>query len=283
MQTVGKSQNRLSKISDGVEIKALNISRVVHADKALSFKKKTILDNVSITINSGDFVAVLGGSGAGKTTFMNCINGFKKPTLGTVLFDGIDLYKNYRTLRLLIGYIPQESIIHDNLSLKDMLIYTGKLRLYGEESKHILNERVEDVIKKLDLTEQAHTLIKHLSGGQRKRASIAVELLSNPKVIFLDEPTSGLDPEAEFLVLKQLKELSRSDKKTVVTVTHTLQNIDLFDKLIFFAPGGRLCFYGSPDEACEFFGVNNISEAYTKISDDADVYIKRFSEIYNGG
>lgn len=225
----------------------------------------------------------MGGSGAGKTTFMDCINGFKKPTEGTVLFDGIDLYKNYRTLRLHIGYIPQDSIIHDNLSLKDMLTYTGKLRLYGSDAKNTLDERVDDVIKKLDLTEQKNTLVKYLSGGQKKRASIAVELLSNPKVIFLDEPTSGLDPEAEILVLKQLRMLSHNDKKTVVAVTHTLQNIDLFDKLIFFAPGGKLCFYGTPNETRDFFGVDNISEAYYKISSDADAYIEKFSKMYNGG
>lgn len=282
-KTNKKSANKLSSISGGVEIKTLNISRVVHADKAFSLKKKTILDNVSLTINSGDFVAVLGGSGTGKTTFMDCINGFKKPTEGTVLFDGVDLYKNYQTLRLLIGYIPQDSIIHDNLSLKDMLTYTGKLRLYGSDADNFLGERVDDIIKKLDLTEQKDTLIKYLSGGQRKRASIAVELLSNPKVIFLDEPTSGLDPEAEILVLKQLQMLSRNDKKTVITVTHTLQNIDLFDKLIFFAPGGKLCFYGTPNETREFFGVDNISEAYYKISSNADAYIEKFSKMHNGG
>lgn len=214
---------------------------------------------------------------------MNCINGFKKPTEGHVLFNGVDLYKNYKNLRLLIGYIPQESIVHDYLNLKEMLTYTGKLRLPRKEAKHILDKRVEEIIAKLDLTEQTYTLIKNLSGGQKKRASIAVELLSNPQIIFLDEPTSGLDPEAESIVLKHLHMLSHKDKKTVIVVTHTLQNINLFDKVIFFAQGGRLCFYGTPEEACRFFQVDNLIEAYSKISDDADKYVENFSKIYSGG
>lgn len=276
-----KSTDTLPAGNDGVEVKAVNISRYVPCDRGSG--KKKILDNVSLTINSGDFVAVLGVSGAGKTTFMNCINGFKEPTEGYVLFNGMDLYKNYQKLRLLIGYIPQESIVHDNLNLKDMLTFTGRLRLPRSEAKQNLDKLVEEIIAKLDLTGQAYTLIKNLSGGQKKRASIAVELLSNPQIIFLDEPTSGLDPEAERHVLKYLQMLSHKEKKTVITVTHTLQNINLFDKVIFLAPGGRLCFYGTPEEACEFFQVDILPEAYSKISADADKYVENFSKIYNGG
>lgn len=278
-----KSTDNFSTGNEGIEVKAVNISRFVPCDRGFSRKKKKILDNLSLTINSGDFVAVLGGSGAGKTTFMNCINGFKEPTEGYVLFNGMDLYKNYQKLRLLIGYIPQESIIHDSLNLKDMLTFTGKLRLPGKEAKQNLDKLVEEVIAKLDLTEQTYTLIKNLSGGQKKRASIAVELLSNPQIIFLDEPTSGLDPEAESTLLKHLQMLSHKDKKTVIVVTHTLQNINLFDKVIFLAQGGRLCFYGTPDEACKFFRVDSLSEAYSKISTDSDKYVEEFSKMYNGG
>lgn len=268
-------------MNEGVEVKAVNISRYVPCDRGFSGKKK-ILDNLSLTINSGDFVAVLGVSGAGKTTFMNCINGFKEPTEGCVLFNGIDLYKNYEKLRLLIGYIPQESIVHDNLNVKDMLTFTGKLRLPRKEAKRNLNNLVQEVIEKLGLTDQTYTLIKNLSGGQKKRVSVAVELLSNPQIIFLDEPTSGLDPAADRLVLKYLQMLSHKEKKTVVTVTHTLQNISLFDKIIFLAPGGRLCFYGTPEEACSFFQVDILPKAYKKVTNDPDKYVEKFSEMYNG-
>ena len=278
-----KSTDNFPTGNDGIEVKAVNISRFVPCDRGFSRKKKKILDNISLTIDRGDFVAVLGGSGAGKTTFMNCINGFKKPTEGSVLFNGMDLYKNYKNLRLLIGYIPQESIVHDYLNLKEMLIFTGKLRLSAKESRENLEKLVEDVIAKLDLTEQTYTLIKNLSGGQKKRASIAVELLSNPQIIFLDEPTSGLDPDAESILLKHLQMLSHKDKKTVIVVTHTLQNINLFDKVIFFAQGGRLCFYGNPEEARRFFQVDDLIDAYGKISDNADKYVEKFSELYNGG
>lgn len=263
----------------GIEVQVKNVSRVVSSKKE---GKKKILDNITLTIDKGDFVAILGGSGAGKTTFMNCINGFEGPTEGTVLIDGIELYKNYQTLKSRMGYVPQQDIVHDNLTLKDMLTYTGKLRLPKDDLKETLDTRVREVIKMVDLTEQTNTLIRKLSGGQRKRASIAVELLSDPQLMFLDEPTSGLDPEAETLLMHQLQRLSREGGKTVVVVTHTLQNINLFDKVIFLAPGGKLCFYGSPTDACKFFEVDNLTYAYRKILDNTDAYIEKFNRSRGG-
>lgn len=277
---VGKKDNKppIAR-KGGIEVQVKNVSRVVSSKKE---GKKKILDNISLTIDKGDFVAILGGSGAGKTTFMNCINGFEGPTEGTVLIDGVELYKNYQTLKSRMGYVPQQDIVHDNLTLKDMLTYTGKLRLPKDDLKETLDTRVREVIKMVDLTEQTNTLIRKLSGGQRKRASIAVELLSDPQLMFLDEPTSGLDPEAETLLMHQLQRLSREGGKTVVVVTHTLQNINLFDKVIFLAPGGKLCFYGAPDDACKFFEVNNLTDAYRKILDNTDAYIEKFNRSRGG-
>lgn len=263
----------------GIEVQVKNVSRVVSSKKE---GKKKILDNISLTIEKGDLVAILGGSGAGKTTFMNCINGFEGPTEGTVLIDGVELYKNYQTLKSRMGYVPQQDIVHDNLTLKDMLTYTGKLRLPKDDLKQTLDTRVREVIKTVDLTEQTNTLIRKLSGGQRKRASIAVELLSDPQLMFLDEPTSGLDPEAETLLMQQLQKLSREGGKTVVVVTHTLQNINLFDKVIFLAPGGKLCYYGTPQDACKFFEVGNLTDAYRKILDNTDAYIEKFNRSRGG-
>lgn len=266
----------------GIEIKVKNVSREVAADKNSGSGKKKILDNITLTIHKGEFVAILGGSGAGKTTFMNCINGFEGPTEGEVLIDGVELYKNYDSLKSRMGYVPQQDIVHENLTLRDMLNYTGKLRLPKDDIKTTLDKRVQEVIEAVDLTEQTNTLIKKLSGGQRKRASIAVELLSDPQLMFLDEPTSGLDPEAETSLMKQLRKLSDEGGKTVVVVTHTLQNIRLFDKVIFLAPGGKLCFYGAPDEACRFFEVENLTDAYRKIIDNADAYVTKYNRSRQG-
>lgn len=263
----------------GAEIKCEHISRTVKCKKGTGIDgsdKKNILDDVSLTIHNGELVAILGGSGAGKTTFMNCINGFEPATSGTVLMNGSDLYKNYQVHKSSIGYVPQQDIVHDNLTLEDMLTYTGKLRLPKDITKQELQQRVTEVMEMVDLLPQKDTYIKKLSGGQRKRASIAVELISDPPLCFLDEPTSGLDPEAETNLMHQLRNLSTEKGKTVIVITHTLQNIQLFDKIIFLAPGGKLCFYGTPDEGKKFFEVDNLTDAYEKISDNIDLYVNKY-------
>lgn len=270
----------------GVEVNVENISRLVKCKNGTGINggnKKLILSNVSLTINPGELVAVLGGSGAGKTTFMNCINGFEPATEGRVLINGTDLYKNYRTVKSSIGYVPQQDIVHDNLTLEDMLTYAGRLRLPKDVTKQELSQRVAEVLDMVELTAQKDTIIKKLSGGQRKRASIAVELISDPSLFFLDEPTSGLDPEAETNLMHQLKGLSENKGKTVIVITHTLQNIRLFDKVIFLAPGGKLCFYGSPKEAEKYFGVENLVDAYEKISEDVDAAVSRYNSYAKRG
>lgn len=263
----------------GIEVELNHLSRIVPCKKGTGIhggNKKYILQDVSLRIPAGQLVAILGGSGAGKTTFMNCVNGFEPATKGTVKINGKELYSNYAVLKSQIGYVPQQDIVHEELTLESMLKYVAKLRLPADLSREEINSKVEEVIQIVDLTPHAKTYIKKLSGGQKKRASIAVELLSDPELFFLDEPTSGLDPEAETNLMKRLRILSSERGKTVLVITHTLQNIHLFDKVIFLAPGGKLCFYGKPDKALEFFEVENLSDAYEKIGRNVDGYVKKY-------
>lgn len=263
----------------GVELRVENITKIVPCKKGTGIDgsgKKYILQDVSFTIYPGEIVAILGGSGAGKTTLMNAINGFEPATKGKVYFNGNDLYKNYPVYKSQIGYVPQQDIVYDNLTMFDMLAYVAKLRLPNDITKDEIAQRIEEVLRAMALENHRDTLIKKLSGGQKKRASIAVELISDPLLFFLDEPTSGLDPEAETNLMKQLQMLSSKRGKTVVVITHTLQNIHLFDKVIFMAPGGKLCYYGSPEEAKKFFDVQNLADAYEKISVDIDGYVAKF-------
>lgn len=265
----------------GVELRVEHITKMVSCKNGTGIdggNKKYILQDVSFTVYPGELVAILGGSGAGKTTLMNAINGFEPATEGKVCFNGNDLYKNYSAYKSQIGYVPQQDIVYDNLSMFDMLYYVAKLRLPSDITKDEITQRVEEVLRAMALENHRDTLIKKLSGGQRKRASIAVELISDPLLFFLDEPTSGLDPEAETNLMKQLQMLSSKRGKTVIVITHTLQNIHLFDKVIFLAPGGKLCYYGSPKEAKQFFEVENLADAYEKISVDVDGYVKRFQQ-----
>lgn len=268
----------------GFDVDVKNISKIVNCKKGTGINggnKKYILKDVSLSINAGEIVAICGGSGAGKTTFMNCVNGFEPATGGQVLVNGVDLYKNYSSLKNNIGYVPQQDIIHDDLTLESMLIYTAKLRLQKDITKNEIKKRVSEVLKMVDLEPQRHTYIKKLSGGQRKRGSIAVELISDPSLFFLDEPTSGLDPEAETHLMHQLRNLSKNKGKTVIVITHTLQNIHLFDKIIFLAPGGKLCFFGTPEEAKRFFGVGNLADAYELISKDVNGFVEKYKN-YRG-
>lgn len=265
----------------GVELRVENITKIVPCKNGTGINggdKKYILRDVSFTIYPGELVAILGGSGAGKTTLMNAINGFEPATEGNVFFNGNDLYKNYSVYKSQIGYVPQQDIVYDNLTMFDMLFYVAKLRLPNDITKEEITQRVEEVLRAMALENHRDTLIKKLSGGQRKRASIAVELISDPSLFFLDEPTSGLDPEAETNLMKQLQMLSSKRGKTVIVITHTLQNIHLFDKVIFMAPGGKLCYYGSPEEAKKFFAIENLADAYEKISVDIDGYVNRFQQ-----
>lgn len=265
--------NRLAK---GVKMQVNDISRVVGGGKV-------ILDHVSLTIDSSSLVAIIGGSGAGKSTFLNCINGFEPATSGSVYMNGVDLYKHYDMLKSGIGYVPQKDELHDYLKVISALRFTAQLRLPNDISKSEINRRVDEVLTIMGLYEHRNTMIKKLSGGQRKRVSIALELISDPDIFFLDEPTSGLDPETETMLMNQLKYLSEEIGKTVIVITHTLQNIHLFDKIVFLAPGGKLCYYGTAENALPFFGVTSLPQAYEKIKNNVDYFVSKYNSMAREG
>jgi ABC-type multidrug transport system ATPase subunit len=161
-----------------------------------------------------------------------------------------------------------------------MLNYVAKIRLPNDVTKEEINYQVKSVIDIMGLQPHKKKLIRKLSGGQKKRASIAAELISDPVIIFMDEPTSGLDPEADINLIKHLKRLSSKEGKTIVVITHTLQNIHIFDKIIFLASGGKLAFFGNLEEALKFFEVKNLVDAYEKLSNDTDFYVKKYKTNY---
>lgn len=243
----------------GVSLRIRNMNKTVSGGKQ-------ILTNVSLDIESNEFVAIIGGSGAGKSTLMNAISGFDKKREGTVLFNGIHLDDNFSVLKSLIGYVPQQDIIYENLTLRRMLLYTAKLKMPEDTAKEEIEKRICDVLEMVELTEHQNTYIRKLSGGQKKRASIAVELLADPSLFFLDEPTSGLDPGTEKKLMATLSRLSKSQGKTIVMVTHTTQSLDLCDKVIFMGQGGRVCFWGSCEEAKMFFDTDNLVDIYNKMA-----------------
>jgi ABC-type multidrug transport system ATPase subunit/pSer/pThr/pTyr-binding forkhead associated (FHA) protein len=236
---------------------------------ALNLKKSgnnnvTLLNNISISIPPRKFVALVGGSGAGKSTLMDALNGLRPAQQGKVLYNGQDYYHNLAAFSTQIGYVPQDDIVHRDLTVERALYYAAKLRLPRDFTNQQIEQRIKEVLEDVEMTRRRKLLVKKLSGGQRKRVSIALELLANPSIFFLDEPTSGLDPGLDRKMMYLLRKLA--DKgHTIALVTHATNNINSCDYICFLAQGGRLAYFGPPDEAREYFGKNDFAEIYTSL------------------
>ena len=226
----------------------------------------TLLDAVSFSILAGELVAIVGPSGAGKTTLLEAIAGVAPATTGSVRFDGIDLHANPGTFQSLLGYMPQDDIIHADLPLQRTLRYSARLRLPSATTAAEVDDAVRDAIDAVGLSGQVDVRVGSLSGGQRKRASIAVELLTDPHVFFLDEPTSGLDPVTSAELIARLRQLA-DRSATVVFTTHSAEDLAVCDRIVFMTRGGRAGFVGTIDEAFEQYGVSSVPELYRRLAE----------------
>ena len=235
--------------------------------------KIRLLDSVSLSIQPNEFVGLLGPSGAGKSTFMDALNGMRPASGGSVLINNLDLYQHLDSLKQSIGYVPQDDIIHRELTVYRTLFYVAKLRLSSDVSRAEINQIIEEVMDVTGLTERRSVPINELSGGQRKRVSIAVELITKPSVIFLDEPTSGLDPATEEKIMKLFRQIAESGR-TVILTTHAMENVKLFDKIVVLIRG-KLAFYGKPEEALAHLGAKSFKELYDKLEEPIEQRIKQ--------
>jgi ABC-type multidrug transport system ATPase subunit/pSer/pThr/pTyr-binding forkhead associated (FHA) protein len=224
-----------------------------------------ILENVSLKIERGQFVAFLGPSGSGKTSLLDALTGLRPADSGSIRYDGADLYEDYERLRSVLGYVPQDDIVHRELTVSAALLFSARLRLPARTPSAEIFKFVTQIISQLGLSARAHTPIHRLSGGQRKRVSVGVELLGRPSVLFLDEPTSGLDPAAEFKMMELLRHLADGGC-TVVCATHMMENVYLVDRLFIIA-SGKLVFTGSAQEAREQFGVQKLTMLYDRLEE----------------
>ncbi|MFF7202741.1 FHA domain-containing protein [Streptomyces sp. NPDC008141] len=231
--------------------------------------RKTLLDHVSFPVGEKCLLGVVGPSGAGKSTLLNALTGLRPADEGTVLYDGRDLYRDFAELRQRIGLVPQDDILHTQLTVRRALGYAAELRFPQDTGRAERLARVEEVVRELGLEERADQPIHSLSGGQRKRVSVALELMTKPSLLFLDEPTSGLDPGMDRSVMHMLRGLA-DDGRTVVVVTHSVLSLDVCDRLLVLAPGGRIAYYGPPDEALPFFGFEQWPEAFEAFENDRD-------------
>ncbi|WP_434094431.1 FHA domain-containing protein [Streptomyces erythrochromogenes] len=230
---------------------------------------KQILKDVTFGVPEKSLIGVIGPSGSGKSTLLKALTGYRPADQGDVLYDNRNLYKQFAELRQRIGLVPQDDILHKELKVSTALKYAAKLRFPGDTAESERAARIDEVLRELKLDIHKDKKITALSGGQRKRVSVALELLTKPSLIFLDEPTSGLDPGMDRDVMQLLRGLA-DDGRTVLVVTHSVAELSLCDKLLVMAPGGSVAYFGPPDEALNFFGYGTWADVFSAFENYRD-------------
>ncbi|WP_199815422.1 FHA domain-containing protein [Streptomyces griseus] len=230
---------------------------------------KQILKDVSFGVPEKSLIAVIGPSGSGKSTLLKALTGYRPADQGEVLYDNRNLYKQFAELRQRIGLVPQDDILHKELTVKKALKYAAKLRFPADTTGAERQARIDEVLRELKLDPHKDKKVTSLSGGQRKRVSVALELLTKPSLIFLDEPTSGLDPGMDRDVMQLLRALA-DDGRTVLVVTHSVAELAICDKLLVMAPGGSVAYFGPPDEALNFFGYDTWADVFSAFENYRD-------------
>ncbi len=240
--------------SNSIRIDALHLKKVGN-------NQVILLNDISLAIPPRKFVALVGGSGAGKSTLMDALNGLRPVQEGKIFYNGQDYYRHLAAFSTQLGYVPQDDIVHRELTVERALYYAARMRLPEDFTNEQIEQRINEVLEDVDMKERRHLLVSKLSGGQRKRVSIALELLGKPSIFFLDEPTSGLDPGLDRKMMFLLRKLA--DKgHTIILVTHATNNINACDYVCFLAQGGRLVYFGPPSETRTYFGKADFAEIY---------------------
>src|SRR5271157_2962902 len=242
---------------------------------ALTVDGRRLLEDVSFTAKPGTLTAVIGPSGAGKSTLVKLIGGALPRSAGVVAFDGHDVHAEYASMRSRIGMVPQDDVVHRQLTVEQALSYAAELRLPPDTSIDDRRQVVKRVLDELELTAHKKTRVDKLSGGQRKRASVAMELLTGPSLLILDEPTSGLDPALDRQVMTMLRQLADAGR-VVVVVTHSLTYLDVCDQVLLLAPGGKTAFCGPPGEIGRAMGTTNWADIFSTVGADPDAANRRF-------
>jgi len=244
-----------------IRLECRGLSKTVR--DATTGRPRELLRDVALAIEPGEFAAIFGTSGSGKSTLLDALNGRRRASDGAVRYNGVDFYRSFDLFRASIAYVPQQDIVHRKITVRRALRYTARLRLPPDTSDREIDEYITRVLARVGLADKADQPIDTpapLSGGQLKRVSLAVELVSNPSIVFLDEVTSGLDAGTDKKMMNLFAELA-GDGKTVVCVTHTLENIDACH-LVTLLHRGRLVFFGPPAEALDHFEVSRLSNVY---------------------
>lgn len=243
---------------------------LVAEDVTKAVGKRVILRGISLQVDAGKFVGILGTSGAGKSTLLDGLSGIRPVSSGKIRLGGLDLRTFIRQGSAACGYVPQDDIVHTDLTVAEALRFSARQRLPRDVSRLELEKLVRQTVDQLGLRERADVRIHRLSGGQRKRVSIAAEVLARPAILFLDEPSSGLDPATEFKLMELLRELANLGC-TVICTTHVMENVYLFDQLIVVV-AGRLVYSGPPQQAREHFDIERFATLYDRLEEREPEY-----------
>ncbi|CAG0950387.1 ABC transporter ATP-binding/permease protein [Anaerolineae bacterium] len=262
----GKALMRLAA-TQRFEMEAVNIE-MTYRTGLIRKRELNTMREVALSIKPKEFVAVIGGSGSGKSTLLRALNGANRATGGQVMINGRDFYENYELYQPIIGYVPQTDIVQDSLTVYQSLVFGARLR-FPNEPEASREQRIERVLSQLELSDFRDRLVGRLSGGQKKRVSIALELMAEPGLLFMDEPSSGLDPGLDKSMMEELRKLANRGH-IVAVVTHTTLNIELCDFLVFMARG-YLVYFGPPKGALDFFGARDYSEIYNRVQQSPEV------------
>jgi len=238
-------------------------------------KQKVLLEGITFPLESRSMMAVIGPAGAGKSTLLNALTGKRPANTGSVFYDFRDLYENYDELRQRIGLVPQESVTHDQLTAKTALGYQAELRFPSDTGEAERNQRVGEVLDELSMTKHAETRIDRLSGGQKKRVNIGMELLTRPTLLFLDEPTSPLDPHLKrdmFTQMRKMADKTAEKGQSVIVITHDVESklIDQCDRLIVLQPGGKMAYFGPPGDGLKYFGASDWADVFQAFADEPE-------------
>jgi ABC transport system ATP-binding/permease protein len=251
----------------GRDVRALDLraSRLIAHDVRKDIDGGALLEDISFAIFPREFVGLIGPSGSGKTTLLNALNGFAPATKGTVFVNDLDLYRNFHSLRRSIGYVPQRDVLHQGLSVERTLRYAARLRLPEDTADTEVDRVVQDKINRVGLLDQRRQPFEQLSGGQQKRLSLAIELITEPTFLFLDEPTSPLDPETAEKLMTLFRSLADGGR-IVVMVTHRFEKFDEMHQVAILTQGGRLAFFGPPRAALQYFKCGEPADIYRQLS-----------------
>lgn len=248
---------------------------IIADDLTVRLGNKVLIDDVSFALPEGSLLALIGPSGCGKSTLLKALTGLRPATQGRLWYGGRDLYADYAQLRYRIGMVPQDDVLHKQLKVRTALRFAAALRFADDVPRKVRWAKVDEVMDTMRLTQRAKARIDVLSGGQRKRASVAMELLTEPSLLCLDEPTSGLDPALDKEVMGELRELA--DKgKTVVVVTHSVLHLDICDRVLVMCLGGTMGYFGPPDQLLGFFGAEDYADVFTKITEEPERWTRAF-------